>query len=597
MMRKPLPRPLELLAPAANAEVARQAILHGADAVYMGASSHGARKNASNPVDDIRALVEFAHRFRARVYVTVNTLVYENELRSVESLVWQLYRAGVDAIIVQDMSLLRLDLPPIALHASTQCDTRTPGKARFLQDVGFSQIVLARELSLDEIRGVVDSVDVPVECFVHGALCVSYSGRCGASGVTLGRSANRGECAQMCRLPYTLCNGRGEILEKDKYLLSLRDFNTIGSLPRLVEAGVSSFKIEGRLKDASYVKNVTAAYRRRLDEIIARNPGKYCRFSFGESVISFIPALEKSFNRGFTSYFLHGRRPGSMASLRTPKSMGEVVENVTDLNNGDGISFFDRSGEYTGVSVNGVVNGRIIGARPFSLPKGAEIHRTLDRKWQSMLESETAVRKIKVDVTLDAEGVSAKDERGVEVRILLGEEILPARTVCDFRTPFSKLGNTVYELRNFDNFLPDGSFIPASRLTAIRRRLVEALDRANLETYRFDYRRPENPDAIYPARNLDPRDNVANSLAESFYRDHGVEDIQPAYEVKTPRGEAEVMTTRYCLRRELGVCLRDADVPEEKRARYAGPLAISTGRNEFRLEFDCSRCEMKVIKD
>ncbi|MDE5868996.1 MAG: U32 family peptidase, partial [Muribaculaceae bacterium] len=288
-------RKLELLAPAANIEVGRQAILHGADAVYIGATSHGARHNASNSIEDIAELVKFAHQYRAKVYVTVNTLVYENEIREVENLIDSLYRIKVDALIVQDMGILRMNIPPIALHSSTQCDTRTAEKAFFLENVGFSQIVLARELSLEEISKICKSVTVPVECFIHGALCVCYSGRCQASEVCMSRSANRGECGQMCRLPYTLKNSKGEILEKDKYLLSLSDFNTSNIIFNLIEAGVSSFKIEGRLKDVEYVKNVTAFYRRLIDSYILKFPDKFCRSSVGDSDIKFVPNLEKSF--------------------------------------------------------------------------------------------------------------------------------------------------------------------------------------------------------------------------------------------------------------------------------------------------------------
>lgn len=645
---QPKIRSLELLAPAADKEVAREAILHGADAVYMGGPSHGARRKASNSIEDIRATVEYAHQFRARVYVTVNTLVYEKEIPAVEKLVWDLYRAGVDALIVQDMALLRMKLPPIALHASTQCDTRTPQKARFLEDVGFSQIVLARELSLDEIREVCGAVTVPVECFVHGALCVSYSGRCGASQMALGRSANRGECAQMCRLPYTLVNGEGKVIERDKYLLSLRDFKASAFLEEMIEAGVSSFKIEGRLKDAAYVKNVTAAYRRRIDEVIAANPGKYRRSSFGESEISFTPCLSKSFNRGFTDYFLHGRRPVSMASLLTPKSMGEEIENVGELNNGDGISFFNDRGEYEGVGVNRVSNGRIISSRRFTLPKGATIHRTFDRRWQTLMAGDTAARTIAVDIEIDETGVTAHDERDVEVRLPLDVEKMEAKKRLNPEPIFAKLGNTVYRLRSFENNLNVDTFIPASQLTALRRRLIEALDEANEATYPFDRRRSEQLDAKYPQSRLDQRDNVANSLAESFYRDHGVTSIPKALEVD-PSGKSlretdktvsgvkkegtreevvegkcideeeirrdgagrvgdkravnkrdsefvEVMTTRYCMRRELGVCLRDPKVSQERRKRYSQPLTITTGPHRFQLDFDCARCEMRVLK-
>ncbi len=591
-------RSLELLAPAADKYVAREAILHGADAVYMGGPSHGARRRASNSIGDIRETVEFAHRFRARVYVTVNTVVYDSEIADVERLVHDLYSAGVDAIIVQDMSLLRMNLPPIAFHASTQCDNRTPEKCSFLERAGFSQTVLARELSLEEIAEICRNVTVPVECFVHGALCVCYSGRCGASEVSVNRSANRGECAQMCRMPYTLRDARGNALQTDRYLLSLRDFNTLDLLPELVKAGVSSFKIEGRLKDASYVKNVTAAYRRALDEVIAANPELYRRASYGKSEIKFTPALEKSFNRGFTDYFLHGRRQGSMASLATPKSMGEIIRDVSELNNGDGISFFNADGEYEGVAVNGVDRGRIIGSRAFRMPRGAEIHRTFDRCWQTMLASPTATRTISVDISIDGTGVTATDERGVRVRLPLDVDKDVARKPFDPRPVFEKLGGTGYRLGQFENRLDPSVFIPASQLTTLRRRLIEDLDRANLATYPFDYRPPEDRDCPYPRRSLDARDNVANRLAARFYADHGVKEIAPALEVsgKAPSG-TPVMTTRYCIRRELGVCLRDKTVSAAKKARYAEPLYISTGPHVFRLSFDCARCEMTLLTD
>ncbi|MCM1369821.1 MAG: U32 family peptidase [Candidatus Amulumruptor caecigallinarius] len=581
-----------------------QAVLHGADAVYIGASSHGARKKAANSVADIRRFVQFARQFRVRVYVTVNTIVYENELQHVEALVWDLYKAGVDAIIVQDMSLLRLNLPPIALHASTQCDTRTPKKAEFLEKAGFSQIVLARELSLAEIRDVTSAVNVPVECFVHGALCVCYSGRCAASEITLGRSANRGECAQMCRMPYTLRNGRGEVVESDRYLLSLRDFNASPHLIDMVRAGVSSFKIEGRLKDAGYVKNVTAYYRRLLDDIIARYPDKYCRSSYGSSKLSFSPCIEKSFNRGFTPYFLQGRQDVQMASLATPKSMGEVVKNIAELHNGDGISFFNSSGEYVGVGVNRIEKGHIIGSRPFKLPPGATIHRTLDVEWRSKMESDTARRLIPVDISIDRHGVSAVDARGCFARVLLDADMQPARKPMDVKRIFEKLGGTVYTLREFRNDLGSDVFMPASQLTEVRRRLIAALDKANLDTYPFDRRRVEERACRYPTVTLDARDNVANSLAEAFYRDHGVRRIEKANEVATLGKAAEksvaktggrpVMTTRYCLRREMGCCLRNPNVSKSKRRKFVPPLTISTGTHSFRLDFDCTTCEMTV---
>lgn len=590
-----IPRRIELLAPAANKDVGMSAIVHGADAVYIGASSHGARSKAANSVEDIAELVRFAHKFRARIYVTVNTLVYDNEQEQVRRLVWDLYRAGVDALIVQDMSLLCMDIPPIALHASTQCDTRTVAKARFLQDVGFSQLVLARELTIPEIHGICEAVSVPVECFVHGALCVCYSGRCAASQVSLGRSANRGECAQMCRMPYTLRNARGEILEKEKYLLSLRDFNASAHLAEMMEAGVSSFKIEGRLKDADYVKNVTAAYRQAIDRIIEANPDKYIRSSYGGSVISYTPRLDKSFNRGFTDYFLGSRRPSRMASLLTPKSMGELIKDVNQLHNGDGISFFNSRGEYEGVNVNGVKNGRIIGSRPVMIPKGAEIHRTGDVEWRRVMAGETAERTLWVDMRIDESGLTVRDERGLAVRVDLDVKKDIARNPMDPAKVLGKLGGTVYRLRNLENRLDSSTFIPASELTRIRRTALEMLDKANDTTYTYDYRRQENPDAMYPETELDARSNVVNDKAEEFYRSHGVKHIEKA--VEQDRGySGPVMTTRYCILRELGACRRDCK-DRNVRARFVEPLTISTGPHTFTLSFNCAECEMELRRD
>lgn len=591
-------RTIELLAPAANKEIGKQAILHGADAVYIGASSHGARRNAANSIEDIKELVEFAHQFRAKVYVTVNTLVYDSEIETVKNLISDLYKAGVDALIVQDMGVLRMDIPPIELHASTQCDTRTPEKALFLEKVGFSQIVLARELSLDEIKDICQSVTVPVECFVHGALCVSYSGRCQASESCMGRSANRGECSQMCRLPYTLRNADGEVIMKDKYLLSLSDFNASSHLFDLMEAGVSSFKIEGRLKDVDYVKNVTAAYRFMIDNIIAANSDKYRRLSYGESIISFTPSLDKSFNRGFTTYFLEGRGSQKMTSLHTPKSLGEKITGIADLHNGDGISYYNPvTKEYEGVRVNKVEKGRIIPSRKVNIPREAEIRRTFDVEWQKKLAGETAVRRISIDMEIDETGISAQDERGVRVRIPLDCNKDTAQKPFDPKPVLSKLGTTIYQLKNFTNRLNSPTFIPASALTTLRRRLVEALDSANIDSYPYHYRRKEE-EVAYISTVLDSRDNVANRLSSQFYKSHHVERIEPALEIKKPEerngGERIVMTTRYCLRRELGCCKKN---PLDNRInkKLKEPLTIVSGNNTFRLQFDCKNCEMNVI--
>lgn len=582
-------RKIELLAPARDADIAMQAILHGADAVYIGAPAFGARKDAANSIEDIARLVDFAHDYRVKVYATVNTILYDSELLAAERMIKELWRIGTDAVIVQDMGILRLDIPPVSLHASTQCDIRTSEKALFLEKAGFSQIVLARELMLEEIRDICNRVNIPVEVFVHGALCVSYSGRCHASYSVCGRSANRGECAQICRLPYTMRDFSGRVIAEKKHLLSLRDFNASASLNDLLQAGVSSFKIEGRLKDANYVKNITAYYRQKLDEIIASSEGKYERSSCGVSEFSFNPNPYKSFNRGFTNYFLMNRRPESIASLKTPKSMGEVIRNVCDLNNGDGISFFDSKGEYTGVLVNGIRNGLIIPSSPVKIRQVTEIHRTYDRIFDNQLSRKSADRRIAVDVEIDENGVTASDERGVRVRIPLNVDKEIARAQFNPRSVFEKTGNTIYRLRHFINSLNPSTFIPVSQLSAVRRYLYSELDMASANTYITDFRNTEDADAIYPAVTLDYRDNVANMAARSFYESHGVKMIDSALETGGGgHGKKIVMTCRHCILREIGKC-------RKKGLHTDGPYTISSGAYTFGLEFDCSRCEMLVI--
>ena len=434
------PRKIELLAPARNRDVAIAAINCGADAVYIGATNFGARSAAGNSVEDIAAVVEYARRFDAKVYVTVNTVIYDDEIKQVESLVRDLYNIGVDALIVQDMSLLRMDIPPIPLHASTQCDIRTVEKAKFLEAVGFSQLVLARELSLGEISSISSSIDIPVEVFVHGALCVCYSGRCTLSCATKSRSANRGECAQLCRISYDLVDGSGKLLLPQKHLLSLRDMNQSENIAALIKAGASSFKIEGRLKDADYVCNVVAAYRRAIDDVIAASNGELERSSHGTSALSFSPSLGKSFNRGFTQYFLNNRRPQSlkMASFLTPKSMGEcigkvksvrgnrvVLDSKVQVHNGDGISYFNSEGRYDGFRANSVNGAEItaLSQSPITLKPGDVVYRTFDKDFNDMV-SMPSRRTLAIDLALrivDGEVVlHACDERGIEADIPVG---------------------------------------------------------------------------------------------------------------------------------------------------------------------------------
>lgn len=596
------PRRIELLAPARDIATAIAAVDHGADAVYIGPKAFGARAAAGNSTDDIRRLCDYAHRFHVRVYATVNTILHEHELHDAERLICDLYRAGTDALIVQDMGILRLDIPPIELHASTQCDTRTPEKALFLQEAGFSQIVLARELTLSEIADICQTVTLPVEAFIHGALCVSYSGRCHAGEALRHRSANRGECPQICRLPFNLRDTSGKLLIRNRHLLSLRDLNASALLPEMLRAGVSSFKIEGRLKDIAYVKNVTAYYRKLIDREIELHPDLYSRASCGREVFTFVPQLEKSFNRGFTTYCLRRSDPTEISSPLTPKSLGEVISDTRELHNGDGISFFDRDGSYKGVRINRVEpNGRIIPSTPIKIPSGVSLHRTFDRLWeQEINRGDTSKRLIDIDVELWQNRSVVSDERGNRVVLPTEFRNETARTEMKaetIRRPFEKTGDTPYRLRSFACHLPSSLFVPVSALTSLRRRLLEALDAANRVTYARPCRRKENPDARFPYSILDFRDNVANSLAAEFYKAHGVTAIEPALEVQNRRGETPVMTCRHCILRENGRCLRGKGaVSPGFLPAWKLPLTLESGDIRLRLRFDCDRCEMQVIK-
>ena len=607
----PKPVDIELLAPARDADIAIAAIDHGADAVYMGASHHGARADATNTLDDVRRACDYAHRFGARIYATVNTLIYDDELQEVERLVHDLYRIGVDALIVQDLGLLRLDLPPIALHASTQCDLRTPEKARFLEALGFSQLVMARELTLEEIAAIRQATTVPLEAFVHGALCVSYSGRCAISQVLKGRSANRGECAQLCRLPYDLVDGKGRVLVEGKHLLSLRDMARHDRLEQMMAAGVSSFKIEGRLKDIGYVKNVVAYYRRAIDKVIDRNPERYRRVSHGSVELTFNPAIEKSFNRGFTHYFLDERRPKdgtSIASIDTPKSQGEFLGRVTrctgntlaintraTLTNGDGLSYFDAQGQFSGARVNRALgNGTVLLRERAAIPRGTLIYRTADKAFNDLLAKPSASRTIAVDAELRYTNgmltLTLEDERGNRVTHSIECELQAASKRQDDRqiAELGKLGGTIYRLREAQ--VTGDVFIPASLLARLRRETVELLDRTHLVTRPVEKRRPEDKSALHHGTSLSPADNVANHLAEQLYRDHGVIDITPALEAGAPvDSSTPLMHTRYCLRLQLGACLKgkNADLlPRE--------LFLKTGTTLLKVTCDCSACEMRL---
>lgn len=603
-------RKIELLAPARNLECGIEAVNHGADAVYIGAPKFGARAAATNSMDDIGLLTDYAHLYGVRIYVTVNTILKDEELKETEAMIWELYRRGVDALIVQDMGLTQLHLPPIPLHASTQMDNRTAEKVRFLTEAGFRQVVLARELSLNEIAAIHKACpDTPLEVFVHGALCVSYSGQCYASQACFGRSANRGECAQFCRLPFSLVDADGRVVVKDKHLLSLKDMNRLDMLEQLLDAGVTSLKIEGRLKDVAYVKNVTAAYRQRLDTILKRRQ-EYARASSGTCRFDFQPQPEKSFSRGFTHYFLEGRGE-DITSFDTPKSLGEAmgtlkeqrggwvsVAGVKPFHNGDGVCYLDEQGRLQGFRINRVEGNKLFpaGNVPRIRPR-TPLFRNQDQEFERILARKSAERKIGIRMKLEENrfgfSLTAEDEDDNRVTLTFAHAKERARTpqIENLRTQLAKLGGTPYELTEpADIRLTEEWFIPASAITEWRRQTVERLTAARRMNYRRELAVWKPTHHAYPATTLTYLGNVMNGEARRFYLDHGVKAVAPAYE-KQPADDAVLMFCRHCLRYSLGWC----PVHQKSRSPYREPysLASADGRR-FRLEFDCKNCQMKI---
>jgi putative protease len=603
-------RPIELLAPARNPETGIEAINHGADAVYIGASRFSARAAAGNSVEDIGKLIAYAHLFHAKVYVALNTLLKDSELPEAARLIEELYSAGADAIIVQDMGLLNLNLPPVALHASTQTDNRSIEKIKFLEAAGFSQVVLARELSLSEIQTIASQTQVALEVFVHGALCASFSGQCYISRAITGRSANRGECAQCCRLPYTLQDAGGRIWASGKHLLSLKDLNLSEHLEALLDAGVSSFKIEGRLKDMAYVKNVTAYYRKKLDAILARRP-EFKASSSGETIPYFIPDLQKSFNRGFTTYFLLGRNK-SIASPETPKSIGEIVGTVKDIDarfftfneskkihNGDGLCFFNEKKELQGFRVNRVEANRIFPAEMPRLNVGLTLYRNQDYVFEKILSKKSAERKIGItfilEETPDGFSLTVLDEDDCLASITRKgiKELSKKDQKANQEQQLSKLGNTPFKLKHFDNRLHDHWFIPSSVLCGLRQQAIEALLSVRAEAFR--QRQPAKRIAAgrypYPETSLAYSGNVYNEKAKEFYYQHGVKTIAPAFEAESPPlTGVPLMTMKHCLRYQWGYCPK----AKEKPQTWKEPLRLISGKNRLALKFDCVNCEMQI---
>ena len=637
-------RQLELLAPAKNLECGIAAIDHGADAVYIGAQKFGARVAAGNSVDDIRQLCTYAHQFAAKVYVTVNTIIYDDELEATRQLLDELSAAGVDAILVQDMAVLKMlrngDCPHVSsvadyrgtvpqLHASTQTDNRTVEKVKWLAGLGFKRVVLARELSVEEIAEIHAQVpDVELEVFVHGALCVSYSGQCYASQHCFGRSANRGACAQVCRMKFDLVDADGRELEHQRYLLSLKDLNQSAHLEELAEAGATSFKIEGRLKDVSYVKNVVAAYSQRLDSIIAKYPDKYCRASKGHCTYTFMPNLKKTFNRGFTTYFLHGRQP-DVFSPDTPKAMGEFVGTVKEMRrdsfnvagtaafaNGDGLCFINQEHDLEGFRVNRAEGNRLFPQQmPRNLRPGMALYRNNDMEFERLLARQSSVRKIPITMMLapTPDGYSLAAE-GVTATIQCEHQQAEKPQRDNIIRQLSKLGGTPYECSGVEMPSDFNAFIPSSLLADLRRQLVE-----NIRGERLEVRGERLPQTTTPLRTNYPLTshpspltseypylyNIANHLAADFY---GVKE-PTAFELNTPsfwrgkgeaplwRGQGEaplLMQCRHCLQYAMGYCVKHGG----QKPTYKYPLFLRLGDGRrFRLEFDCKHCQMNVYAE
>lgn len=613
-------RKIELLAPAKNLECGIEAVNHGADAVYIGAPKFGARAAAVNSLEDIAALTAYAHLYNVRIYVTVNTILKEEELAETEKMIWELYRIGVDALIVQDMGITRLNLPPIPLHGSTQMDNRTPEKVRFLADAGFRQVVLARELSLQEIRNIHEACpETPLEVFVHGALCVSYSGQCYVSQACFGRSANRGECAQFCRLPFSLVDADGKTIVRDKHLLSLKDLNQSEVLEDLLDAGASSLKIEGRLKDVSYVKNVTAAYRQKLDAVFARRK-EYVRASSGICRFGFKPQLDKSFSRGFTHYFLQGR-DREISSFDTPKSLGEemgtmkeqrgnylTVAGVKPFHNGDGVCFLDEQGRLQGFRINRVDGNKLYpaGDMPRIKPR-TRLYRNFDQDFERVLARKSAERKIGIKWeladTLSGFALTAEDEDDNRITLSFPSSKELARTPQqdNLRTQLGKLGNTPFEVRDsapeaapaIAINLSQNWFIPASAIADWRRQAIDRLIAARRITYRRELHVWKPTRHRFPITSLTYLGNVMNTAARGFYQAHGVASIEPAYE-KQAVPEAVLMFCKHCLRYSMGWC----PTHQKGQSPYREPYyLVGTDGKRFRLAFDCKNCQMKVSEE
>ena len=603
---------IEILAPAKNLNQGMLAINSGADAVYIGAPQYGARSNATNSIEDIEELVKYAHLFKAQVFVVINTILYDNELKYCEKLIHTLYNIGVDALIVQDMAIMEMDLPPIVIHASTQANNRDPKHVKFLKDAGMQRVVLARELNLDQIKEIHEATDVELEFFVSGALCVAFSGNCYMSIAGGERSANRGSCAQNCRLPYQLTDGTGKTLIANSHLLSIKDLDLSDQLPNLIEAGVTSFKIEGRLKDIVYVKNNVSFLRQKLDSFLEKND-KFQKASSGRTTFNFDAKMDRSFNRGYTDYFLN-KRTEKIGSWETPKSQGQyigkiletkekgyIIENGEILNNGDGLYFLNENNEADGLQINVVLNNFIIPNTFKSIKVGTEIYRNSDAEFIKLVEREdSTIRKIGVNLkfTETAEGfqltvidedghTSSKTYETAKELAKSEESIIP-----NIKKNLSKTGNTPFIVDEVEVDLTANWFLPISKINEIRREVLEDLVEIRVNEYHREEFQITKTDHPYPVKELDFTYNVSNKLARQFYERHGVNEIEKAFELQWDPGKSRVMVTKYCVKYELGKCARfQKDTMGEKLVE---PLTLINGENEYKLKFNCKPCEMEI---
>jgi 23S rRNA 5-hydroxycytidine C2501 synthase len=604
---------IEILAPAKNLYQGMAAVNAGADAVYIGAPLFGARTNATNSLEDIAEMVKYAHLFKAKVLVTLNTILYDHELEACRQLIWDLYHLGVDAIIIQDMGILEMELPPMAIHASTQANNRDAAHVKFLSDAGIKRVVLARELNLDQIQEIHTASETELEFFVTGALCVSFSGNCYMSIANGERSANRGSCAQNCRLPYQLIDGKGTTLIENSHLLSIKDLDLSDELPNLIEAGISSFKIEGRLKDIVYVKNNTSYLRKRLDAFLEANPTRFQKASSGRTFYQFEPELDRSFNRGYTDYFVNHRRE-KIGSWESPKSKGQyigklleikangyLIENYELLNNGDGLYFINEQGLADGVQVNIIINDIVVPNEIKALPPGTEIYRNHDAEFNRMIENEnSAVRKIGISMHLTETSngfcLEVVDEDGHRCSAMLETPKEPAKQtdglIDSIKKNLSKTGNTPFIADEIEVSFSQNWFLPNSKVNEIRRTALEQLVEIRIRDYQREEIQVRKTDHPYPVNKLDFTYNVSNKLARAFYQRHGVEEIEKAFELQWDPGKSRVMVTKYCVKYELGKC------PRYQRStmgeKLAEPLTLKHGQTEYKLKFNCKPCEMEI---